>query len=42
MRGRSPASGSAVSFALRLPRFPLGQLDAIARKRFVVQVENAR
>lgn len=28
--------------ALRLPRFPLGQFDAIARQCFVVQVENAR
>lgn len=42
MRRRSPASGSPVLFALRLPRFPLGQLDAIARQRFVVQVEHAR
>ncbi|CAM2174339.1 hypothetical protein BLAT2472_30020 [Burkholderia latens] len=28
--------------ALRVPRFPLGQLDAIARQRFIVQVEHAR
>lgn len=42
MRSRSPAFDSSVFFALRLPRFPLGQLDAIARQRFVVQVEDAR
>ncbi|KVE07497.1 hypothetical protein WS65_16330 [Burkholderia anthina] len=42
MHGRSQASGLFSMLALRLPRLPFGQLDAIARERFVVQVEDAR
>lgn len=42
MRDRLRVSSSFVMLELRVPRFPFGQLDAIARQRFVVQVENAR
>ncbi len=33
---------SLLMFLFRMPRLPFGQLDAVARQRFVVQVENAR
>lgn len=39
--GRARAGGSPPPLALRLSRFPFGQLDAIALHRVLVQVENA-